>query len=120
VKELVAASEANVRSGVEDVEKTGQALREITAMVKAVKGNIAEIDEASRVQSATLSHIGQTMHEIDATARQNAAMADEATETSKALRAKSVELRAVVGRFVIAPGPGEPARRTVSTNRLAG
>jgi methyl-accepting chemotaxis protein len=89
-------------------------------MVKAVKGNIAEIDAASRVQSATLSHIGQTMHEIDATARQNAAMADEATETSKALRAKSVELRAVVGRFVIAPGPGEPARRTVSTNRLAG
>jgi methyl-accepting chemotaxis protein len=120
VKELVAASEANVRSGVEDVEKTGQALREITSMVKAVKGNIAEIDAASRVQSATLSHIGQTMHEIDATARQNAAMADEATETSKALRAKSVELRAVVGRFVIAPGPGEPARRTVSTNRLAG
>ena len=119
VKELVAASEANVRSGVEDVEKTGLALRDITSMVKAVKGNIAEIDEASRVQAATLSQIGQTMHEIDATARQNAAMADEATETSKALRAKSVELRSVVGRFVISQGSGETARWEQPATRLA-
>ncbi len=118
VKDLVATSEANVRSGVEDVEKTGQALREITDMVKAVKGNIAEIDDASRVQAATPSQIGQTMHEIDATARQNAAMVDEATETSNALRDKSDELRSIVGRFIIERGEGQ--NTPVTTHRMAG
>lgn len=104
VKDLVAASETNVRSGVEDVERTGDALREITAMVKAVQGNITEIDAASKVQASTLSQIGQTVQDIDATARQNAAMADEARDTSNALREKSVELRSAVGRFVISGG----------------
>lgn len=108
VKELVAASAVNVGSGVENVERTGDALREITSMVKAVTGNIAEIDAASRMQAETLSQIGQTMHEIDATARQNAAMVDEATATSTALREKSVELRSAVGRFVISPGREMP------------
>jgi methyl-accepting chemotaxis protein len=108
VKELVATSEANVRSGVEDVERTGDALREITTMVKAVQGNITEIDDASRVQASTLSQIGRTVQEIDATARQNAAMADEARDTSNALRAKSEELRSAVGRFVISDAPDAP------------
>jgi methyl-accepting chemotaxis protein len=120
VKELVAASEANVQSGVEDVERTGDALREITAMVKAVQGNITEIDEASRVQSATLSQIGRTVQEIDATARQNAAMADEARDTSTALRSKSIELRSAVGRFVISRAPGAQHRSEIPVSRLAG
>jgi methyl-accepting chemotaxis protein len=121
VKDLVAASEESVKSGVENVQKTGQSLRDITDMVKDVTGNISEIDAASRVQSETIARIGQTMQDMDATARQNASMVEDARETSSVLRNTSVQLQSVVSRFVISSGAkGGPHRPMQGVDQLAG
>jgi methyl-accepting chemotaxis protein len=120
VKDLVAASEISVTSGVENVQQTGASLRDITDMVVAVSGNISDMDEASRVQSETLSQIEQTMRDMDTTARQNASMADDARETSNALRTTSAQLQSVVSRFAIAAQPDRGAGSRPSRDRLAG
>ncbi len=110
VKDLVNASESNVKTGVEEVAKTGVSLKEIASMVQAVQGRITDIDEASRIQSDTLSQIGQTMHQIDSMTKQNASMVEDATRTSKSLRTKSLQLQDAVGQFVTSAKGARPGR----------
>lgn len=119
VKELVAASEQSVMSGVDNVEQTGRSLRDITAMVRDVTGNISEIDEASQVQSSTLAQIGRTMQDLDEMARQNASMAEDARATSTALQSKSAQLQSLVGRFVVSVEADGNVRSASPTDRVA-
>ena len=102
VKEQVEGSKTSVESGVKEVKKTGTSLTDISEMVGAAQTRISEVDASSRDQVDTLGRLGQTMEEIDALARQNAEMAEEAAGTSQSLQDTANALRTAMSQFKIA------------------
>lgn len=101
IKELVDESEKIISNGVEEVSRTGASLGEITKLVKTVRENVQGVDEAAQVQTEMIEHIGATMSEIDEMTKKNAAMVDETTCISEALRDTSQRLKTAVGHFTL-------------------
>lgn len=99
VKEQVESSKISVKSGVEEVTKTGRSLTEISDMVGTAHGRIGQVDAASREQAMMIDRLGQTMDDIDAITRQNAEMADDAAATSQSLKDTAKALRSAMAQF---------------------
>ncbi|MFM2278307.1 MAG: hypothetical protein RLZZ444_538, partial [Pseudomonadota bacterium] len=72
IKTLINASAGEVAHGVDLVGETGQALQRIGDEVKAIAGQVEQIVNATREQSAGLSTISQSVHTIDQGTQQNA------------------------------------------------
>jgi methyl-accepting chemotaxis protein len=99
IKELVTQNAGTIQGGETEVSDTGRSLSEIIDMVQDVRQRIDDIDEASRSQAEALTQLGTTMGDIDQMTVQNAAMVEEATQTSAELQEKSQRLQASVALF---------------------
>ncbi|MAZ14827.1 methyl-accepting chemotaxis protein [Oricola sp.] len=122
IKGLISNSSAEVETGVEQVNKTGQSLEEIQSHVERIRENIASIVSSAREQSAGLQDVNAAVSEMDKTTQQNAAMAEETNAASQTLGQQAAELRRLVDRFTLVAsahaktGPREAANaRPVSS-----
>ncbi|MAS05176.1 MAG: methyl-accepting chemotaxis protein [Ahrensia sp.] len=102
IKGLIGNSSAEVETGVEQVNKTGESLEEIQNHVERIRENIASIVSSAREQSAGLQDVNAAVSEMDKTTQQNAAMAEETNAASQTLGQQAAELRRLVDRFTIA------------------
>ena len=122
IKGLIGNSSAEVETGVEQVNKTGESLEEIQNHVERIRENIASIVSSAREQSAGLQDVNAAVSEMDKTTQQNAAMAEETNAASQTLGQQAAELRRLVDRFTLVAsahaktGPREAANaRPVSS-----
>lgn len=122
IKGLIGNSSAEVETGVEQVNKTGESLEEIQNHVERIRENIASIVSSAREQAAGLQDVNAAVSEMDKTTQQNAAMAEETNAASQTLGQQAAELRRLVDRFTLAAsahaktGPREAANaRPVSS-----
>lgn len=99
IKALISTSNAIVKSGVELVGQTGQALQAIVSEVGDIDGNIRAIVEASREQSIGLKEVNIAVNSMDQATQQNAAMAEETTAACAALSLEAASLREQLARF---------------------
>ena len=77
IKELIEASFADVLTGVELVNKTGEALGSIGGQVQVISDHFATISQAAQEQSTGISEINSSFSAMDQITQQNAAMVEQ-------------------------------------------
>ena len=107
IKNLINASEAQVREGVDLVGKTGSALEKIAEQVMQINGLIRQISSSASEQAVGLKEINSAVNQMDQVTQQNAAMVEEATAASVSLNEEAKTLQSLVARF--RTGHGQPA-----------
>ncbi|HKR89997.1 MAG TPA: globin-coupled sensor protein [Phenylobacterium sp.] len=99
IKALIDASSAHVASGVSLVGETGQALQRIAERVMEVDGLVAEIAASAEQQARGLAEVNTAVGEMDQVTQQNAAMVEQATAASHALKAEMRRLGELMAHF---------------------
>ena len=101
---MISASGNQVRSGVDLVDQTGQALSHIVEAVSDISKRVSDIATSAREQSAGLGEINTAMNDLDHVTQQNAAMFEETNAASHALTQEATALVAAAERFRLARG----------------
>lgn len=110
INELISASGQQVRSGVELVDQTGEALSQIVSGVSDISTRVSNIATSSREQSSGLHEINTAVNELDQVTQQNAAMFEETNAASHALTNEATALVAAAERFRMAQNSVPSAR----------
>ncbi|GGE29753.1 hypothetical protein GCM10011360_17290 [Primorskyibacter flagellatus] len=105
INDLISASGNQVRSGVDLVDQTGQALSHIVEAVSDISKRVSDIAASAREQSAGLGEINTAMNDLDHVTQQNAAMFEETNAASHALTQEATALVAAAERFRLARTP---------------
>ena len=121
IKTLIDASVDKVGTGSALVGDAGAAMTEIVERVKGVTGIMAEISGASREQSTGIEQVNLAVAQMDEVTQQNAALVEQASAASQAMRDQAARLAQLVGTFTLAGGAAARATapRPVARPRLA-
>lgn len=101
VKSLISASSEHVGSGVDLVNRSGEAFASITQGVVELASSIDAIAESTEVQAESLSQINKVVRDLDNSTQQNAAMAEQCTAAASSLAAEADRLGHAVAHFNI-------------------
>lgn len=101
IKALISASSTQVEAGVKLVDETGEALHRIVSRVSEIDGVVADIAASATEQSSALAEVNTAVNQMDQTTQQNAAMVEESTAASHALKREMQELLGLVSAFRI-------------------
>ncbi|PJE33416.1 Methyl-accepting chemotaxis protein III [Pseudooceanicola marinus] len=120
INQLISASGGHVKSGVDLVDRTGDALGEIVTSVVDISKRVASIAASAREQATGLNEINAAVNDLDQVTQQNAAMFEETTAASHALTSEANALVEASARFrVDMPAPAGPRRRSRDGGGLA-
>jgi methyl-accepting chemotaxis protein len=109
IKDLIRDSVDKVQVGSELVNQSGATLEEIVAGVKKVGDIIAEISAASTEQSTGIDQVNQAVSTMDQMTQQNAALAEQTSAASQAMRDNAANMRELMAFFKMGGGPaGRP------------
>ncbi|MDH4440433.1 MAG: methyl-accepting chemotaxis protein [Rhizobium sp.] len=135
IKTLVSRSSDEVRSGVELVTATGQALHRIGEDVLRINEHVKAIVTSAREQSVGLSEINSAVGQMDQVTQQNAAMVEQTNAASHTLAGDAENLSRLVGQFKMnltvaahapsvepatAASPARPSPARALLNKVAG
>ena len=108
IKELIAASVANVDKGSKLVGQAGQTMGDIVASIQRVADIMGEITAASQEQTLGIEQVNMAITQMDEVTQQNAALVEQAAAASQSMQEQAVQLATVVRFFktgaVSAPG----------------
>lgn len=99
INTLISTSEAQVKSGVEQVNNSNAALEKILDAVQNIASGVSSIADATKEQSSTVSEISATIGELDRATQENVARFEETTAASIALRQEASILATEVNKF---------------------
>lgn len=99
IKGLIETASGEVSSGVEHVQKTGNALTDISRQIAEISTHMNVIATAAQDQSAGLQEVNSTVNRMDQMTQANAAMVEETNAMSRQLAIEADELMKLVGRF---------------------
>ncbi|NBB61506.1 globin-coupled sensor protein [Pseudomonas sp. ODNR1LW] len=110
IKSLITDSSIQVKSGVDLVGETGQALSAIVERVMEIDKLMGEITASTQEQSTALNEVNTAVNQMDQVTQQNAAMVEQSTAASHNLTQDGVRLASLVARFqTTAQGRERPA-----------
>ncbi len=99
IKDLIRSSSDEVKTGVNLVNQTGEALDTIQSSIAVVNEHMQAIAVSAREQSTGLGEVNSAVNQMDQVTQQNAAMVEETTAAGMALATESENLRQMVARF---------------------
>ncbi len=99
IKNLVGRSSTEVKTGVELVTATGQALHRIGEDVHRINEHVKAIFTSAREQSVGLSEINSAVSQMDQVTQQNAAMVEQTNAASHTLAGDAENLSRLVSQF---------------------
>ncbi|MCC2632385.1 MAG: methyl-accepting chemotaxis protein [Ramlibacter sp.] len=99
IKTLIAESAVQVDAGAQLVDSAGATMTQIVASVNKVSSLIAEIAAASEEQSSGIGQVNTATTQMDLVVQQNAALVEEASAATAAMKARADALLQVVSRF---------------------
>ncbi len=111
IKRLIAASTAQVDSGVKLVAETGASLARIARQVGEINGAVAEAAAGAGEQAAGLQQVHAALRRIDETTQRNAAIIEQANAANAALSQEAARLAGVFGDFSTGPAGDVAAPR---------
>lgn len=120
INELISASEEQVNSGVELVDRTGTALSAIVSAISEITELVGAIALSTKEQASGLNEINSAVMELDQVTQQNAAMFEETTAASHALTSETDALANAVSQFQINANPtsnGSSQQRISAQNK---
>ncbi|WP_010140953.1 methyl-accepting chemotaxis protein [Oceanicola sp. S124] len=98
---LIATSVGQIADGVVHVDRVGSALGEMSQSVTQIASLVGEISGAALKQSEDIDGIGKVMSNIDADTQENAAMFEETSAATAAMKGDTSALISAVGQFRI-------------------
>ncbi|SUS03252.1 Chemotaxis protein [uncultured Defluviicoccus sp.] len=101
IKTLINASTQQVESGVDLVNRTGDALQKIVVKVAEISGLVSEISASTQEQSSGLAQVNTAVNQMDQVTQQNAAMVEQSTAASHSLAKEATELSELASKFDI-------------------
>jgi uncharacterized protein YoxC len=101
IQSLITESMTKVEQGNQLVADSGRLLGEIITKVQSVADTIGEISAATREQAAAFTDVSNAVTQIDQGVQGNAALFEEAVETSQKMSKVAEELRAIMSRFKV-------------------
>jgi methyl-accepting chemotaxis protein len=107
IKDLITNSNAQVKDGVELVNRAGAALDEIMASIKIVADIVNDIASASAEQAAGIDQINKALTQMDEATQQNSALVEENAATAKTLESQVTAMDSRVGFFRIQQTPDQ-------------
>lgn len=119
IKELIDVSSNRVSTGSDQVNKCGEALKDILNHVDDLTMLISDIANSTNEQAAGIGQVNQAVAELDDITQQNAALAEEASSASQSSVQQADEMVDIVSFFRTTEGEGfQPApRRTQPLER---
>jgi methyl-accepting chemotaxis protein len=115
IKGLISNSSRQVSEGVKLVDQTGEALRRIVQQVEQIGALVTEIAGSAQEQSIGLAEVNTAVNHMDQATQQNAAMVEQSTAASHALKGETAELRRRLAEFRIGDVDAAPARGQAPT-----
>ena len=112
IKELIAASVANVDTGSRLVNEAGQTMGDIVDSIVRVTDIMGEITSATHEQTIGIEQINMAIAQMDEVTQQNAALVEEAAAASQSMQEQAGELAHVVGFFKTGNHVASAARLT--------
>ncbi len=113
IKDLIAASSAQVDIGSKLVQDAGATMTEVLDSVARVTSIMGEISAASADQSAGIEHVNTAIGEMDLATQQNAALVEQASAAAAAMQEQAEDLARAVRLFKLdqqGPALGTPDR----------
>jgi methyl-accepting chemotaxis protein len=110
IKVLISASSAHVGSGVELVSRTGKALEALAGQVDEIDQVVGAIAASAKEQAVGLNEVNAAINKMDQGTQQNAAMVEQSTAATHALKGEAIELQRLMGEFRTGAGVA-PARQ---------
>ena len=121
IKTLITESSRHVETGVDLVDRAGEALQKIVKRVEVVNGLVSEIAASASEQADSLSEANSAVNNMDQVTQQNASMVEETTAASHSLSNDAGELMRQVSSFDIGGNtnatPSKSASRAGSGGR---
>ena len=113
IKTLISTSADQVGQGVRLVGQTGEALEGIVCKVGEIDALVRELAASAGEQATGLNQVNVAVNQMDQGVQQNAAMIEEATAVSHALKTEIGGLTQMMGRFQVSGGrtASAPMRR---------
>ncbi|MFB9951807.1 methyl-accepting chemotaxis protein [Rhizobium puerariae] len=106
IKALVSRSNQEVKTGVDLVKATGEALTRIGDDVLKINDHVHAIFTSAREQSTGLTEINNAIGQMDHATQQNAAMVEQSTAASHSLASDAESLNRLISQFQIRGGNG--------------
>ncbi len=116
IKALIASSSGQIDTGAGLVGEAGQALERIVTRVADVTRLISQISGSVREQSNGLKEVNIAVNRMDQITQQNAAMVEQSTAASHAMRQEAEQLGVMVRQFKVAD---QVVHRAPADNRYA-
>jgi methyl-accepting chemotaxis protein len=110
IKALIGASTSEVGKGVDLVGQTGAALERIIERVAQIDTLVTEMASGAQEQARGIAEVNIAVNQMDQLTQQNAAMVEESTAASHALRGEADTLDRSIGRFQVGAASPSPAR----------
>ncbi len=99
IKTLISTSSQQVNQGVAMVGQTGEALQAIVVKVGEIDALVSEIAASGQEQATGLNEVNAAVNQMDQTVQQNAAMVEQSTAASHALKNEAGNLMQMISRF---------------------
>lgn len=106
IKELIDVSSTRVSTGSDQVNKCGEALKDILNHVDDLTMLISDIANSTNEQAAGIGQVNQAVAELDDITQQNAALAEEASSASQSSVQQADEMVDIVSFFRTDEGNG--------------
>jgi methyl-accepting chemotaxis protein len=99
IKGLIAASTAQVDTGVKLVGDTGQSLERMMAQVGEINNIVGGIAAGASEQATGLALVTNAINQMDQMTQRNASMVEESTAASHSLSEETEQLSGLIGQF---------------------
>jgi methyl-accepting chemotaxis protein len=99
IKGLIGQSVERVEVGSKRVKDAGNVMVEIVDSIRRVTQAMGEIADATRQQSLGISHVGESVSQLDQMTQQNAALVEQSAAAADSLRQQALGLTEAVARF---------------------
>ena len=99
ISNLIVNSDAQVKTGVELVNKTGGVLNEIVGSIADMAAVVSDIAAASAEQSTGVGEINKALAQMDESTQQNSALVEQSAATAKMLEEQAKAMDECVAFF---------------------
>jgi methyl-accepting chemotaxis protein len=99
IKGLIADSVDKVRNGTFQVEVAGRTMDETVGAIRRVSQLMSEISTATLQQTEGISHVNDSVTQLDQMTQQNAALVEQAASAAESMRQQAARLDQVVASF---------------------
>ncbi len=99
IKKLIEESATLVRAGSGQVQIAGSTMQDVVASIRKVTTLMDSIAASTGEQNVGIAKLASAMREMDTVTQQNAALVEESSAATQAMRTEARELTLSVGRF---------------------